>query len=148
MVSQEQADWWAAFVERVSAEAHRRGGSAYRDQGIVRLVPPDAGGEAVEVVQFLDDGLCRLTAGFVTSVMSFYTDYEDHNGVLSLVLAVMDGRGQETVTVAPDGSWLGAHSVIDAPGRRVRSDSRIPPHSRRGIPVAHSHVRVIEAWGH
>lgn len=145
MISPEEARWWSAFVERVSAEARSRGGSVYLDKGLVRLVPPNAAGEPIEVVQFVDDGMCRLTAGLLVSVMSFYTDYEDHNGVLQLVLAVMEGGAQEIVDVAADGRWLGVRTVIEHAGGARRSGPR--PSGAYEVLVEHSHVRVIEAWG-
>ena len=148
MLDTNDARWWSAFVERSTEEASRRGGGTFTDQGLVRLSPPDRSGEIIEVVQYMDDGLCKLTAGFITSVMASYIEYEDHNGVLPLILAVMDGHGREVVTIAADGSWLGAHSVIEIPtGGRTRSERLVPPRRLRGTPVDHTHVRPIEAWG-
>lgn len=105
--------WWDRFVERVREEAERRGGRAMVSApSYVRLDPPDGStGETVHLTRY-DDGQCKLEVGFLASFMAGFVDFEDDSGILSYVLAVLDGHATESVDISATGEWVGVRTAI------------------------------------
>jgi hypothetical protein len=87
----------------------------------------------------------------IASFMANFVDYDDANGILSYVTAIMDGRASEAADVSADGEWIGVRAAIEDleyEGGTGSTRSRRPASGRvSAVPTAHSHSRRIEGWG-
>ena len=144
--------WWARLAEQVTVEAESRGGRAVGESDyVVRLdAPADSRGESIHLTRY-DDGLCKLEVGFFASFMASFVEFDDQNGILGYVVAVLDGHASEAVDVTYDGEWVGVGAMIeqvqgDGTTRTARS-RRPAPGQANALPAAHTFSRRIIGWG-
>jgi hypothetical protein len=145
------SELWRELVDRLSAEATRRGGTAIEDVDMVTLQPPQDSGELVRATLYHDESGTDLTVivttGFAYQLAASLNDAGDLDYVNMTVVAILDGQATEAVEVAKDGTWLNVVSTIETPDGGARRSTQVAPAFHlAGAPVDHQHARRIDPW--
>jgi hypothetical protein len=133
---------WPELAFELVCIAEQRGGSGYTGTDYVRLNPPGASGEAIEL-EWYDTGTATVSTGFTFQLMVGSTDTAELIGV---VVAIMDGRATEAAEVAQDGTWLRVSTEVrDTDGGHWQTSMRSALNTA-DLPVHHVHRRQIARW--